>query len=129
MVNFVYFCGNANWNFKYYCRWNDYGMSNQSRSWYNEYKNDKGKSSTFHAGDIFYRDHVKPDQHYVYIITPTWVDIFEEELKRLNMWEYKIYESREFAENYNYPGEARLKVFVFHTPKDFVHKPTGTYDD
>lgn len=129
MVNFVYFCGNSNWSYEYFCRWHNFEIGlPQGKMRYQNHKQSAEDQPYYSAGDTFYKT-VKPGQHYVYIITPEWTDIFERELKRLNMWEYKIYESREFAENYNYPGEARLKVFVFRTPKDFVHKPTGTYDD
>ena len=124
-VNFVYFAGNTNWTLNFWATYNGYNKPFDRRCIdnYNYWR--KANSTPYPAGDKFYLNCVKPDEHYFYIITPAYLEIFEEEMKRLDMWQYKIYESKEFAENHNYPGEARLKVFIFHTPKDFVHKPIG----
>ena len=126
-VNFVHFnyAVNANWAWwKYY---NNSTDTRLNREYYQEFKKKTPQWQLFSGGDRFYKT-IKPDTCYFYIITPLQLESFNLEIDRMKLRDYIVYESKEYAENFNYPGEPRLKVFVIKTPKDFVHQTLEQYE-
>jgi hypothetical protein len=127
-VIFVYFVYACNWTYEFYLLYNGYETDSlRAQMYYKDFKRNAGAKPLFEYGDQFYKE-VTPDTYYFYIITPQYYELFVKEMKRLQMWDYKIYES-DYAENGNYPGEARLKAFMFHTPVDFTHKTLEKSDE
>lgn len=127
-VIFVYFVHACNWTYELYRLYNGY-LTDSENAWryYQDFKRNGRTKHIFEYGDSFYKE-VTADTYYFYIITPEYYELFVKEMKRLQMWDYKIYES-DYAENQNHPGEARLKAFMFHTPIDFIHKTLEKSDD
>jgi hypothetical protein len=126
-VNFVHFNNSVNCNYAWFRYYNNYDDSQHIRDYYKQFKEKNPKWQHFGGGDRFYKT-IKPDTCYFYIITPKQLESFDLEIDRMKLRDYIVYESKEYAENYNYPGDPRLKVFVIKTPKDFVHQTLEQYE-
>lgn len=126
-VNFVHFNNSVNCNYAWFRYYNNKDDTRSTRDYYKALKEKNPKWSFFGSGDRFYKT-IKSDTCYFYIITPQQLESFYLEIDRMKLRDYIVYESKEYAENYNYPNEPRLKVFVIKTPKDFVHQTLEQYE-
>lgn len=124
-VVFVYLGNTCNRTLYYYYWIAGYELAqlnklteNELKSIEYQYKKWAVDHNAIKYGDNFKKE-IIPDTYYFFITTNAQELLFNEHLELQDLKKYLVWESREYAENQNYPGTARLKAHLLYIPKDF----------